>query len=381
MKKILKNVLAITVLAAALLQVSPSYASPSNDSAPTKAEQKALKLEQRIQKLDNSIIEAMDKVDRLNKKIKNSNEKITQTKKDIKQTQTEYELRKTLYEERLRDIQGESKSTFMLYADVFLSSEGMSDFIDRTTAVTQILDSDQSLMTELNDKEDKLIASKTSLKKVNTELKEDKKDLAKEMKQIKKDKKKVESKLKATKKTIKEEKAAKKAAKAAQKRAEKAVREAVKTASKDDDKQVSLSPVVNITKTSNKNDDVLNLINQKPSGGDASGLIGYAKNFLGVPYVWGGTSPSGFDCSGLMQYVYRSEGISLPRTSSQQQNSGTRISPNDVQAGDLVFFGSPAYHVGMYIGNGQWLHAPQTGDVVKIASYNPSMFSSAARVR
>ncbi|WP_227752124.1 C40 family peptidase [Viridibacillus arvi] len=380
MKKIFKNVLAITVLAAALLQVSPSYASPSNDSAPTKAEQKALKLEQKIQKIDNSIIEAMDKVDRLNKKINNSNEKITQTKKDIKQTQTEYEFRKTLYEERLRDIQGESKSAFMLYADVLLSSDGMSDFIDRTTAVTQILNSDQSLMTELNEKEDKLITSKTALDKINKELKEDKKDLAKEMKQIKKDKKKIVSKLKVTKKTIKEEKAAKKAAKAAQKRAEKAVREAVKTASNDDEKSVSLSPVVNITKTSNKND-VLNLTNQKPSGGDASGLIGYAKNFLGVPYVWGGTSPSGFDCSGLMQYVYRSEGISLPRTSSQQQNAGTRISPNDVQPGDLVFFGSPAYHVGMYIGNGQWLHAPQTGDVVKIASYNPSSFSSAARVR
>ncbi|ETT82561.1 NlpC/P60 family protein [Viridibacillus sp. FSL R5-0477] len=380
MKKIFKNVLAITVLAAALLQVSPSYASPSNGSAQTKAEQKALKLEQKIQKIDNSIIEAMDKVDRLNKKIKNSNEKITQTKKDIKQTQTEYEFRKTLYEERLRDIQGESKSEWMLYADVLLSSEGMSDFIDRTTAVTQILNSDQSLMTELNEKEDKLITSKTSLDKINKELKKDKKDLAKEMKQIKKDKKKVVSKLKATKKTIKEEKAAKKAEKAAQKRAEKAVREAVKTASNDDEKTVSLPPVVNITKTSNKND-ALNLTNQKPSGGDASGLIGYAKNFLGVPYVWGGTSPSGFDCSGLMQYVYRSEGISLPRTSSQQQNAGTRISPNDVQAGDLVFFGSPAYHVGMYIGNGQWLHAPQTGDVVKIASYNPSSFSSAARVR
>ncbi|MGE7918522.1 NlpC/P60 family protein [Viridibacillus sp. NPDC093762] len=380
MKKIFKNVLAITVLAAALLQVSPSYASPLNDSAPTKAEQKALKLEQKIQKIDNSIIEAMDKADQLNKKINNSNEKITQTKKEIKQTQKEYEFRKTLYEERLRDIQGESKSTFMLYADVLLSSEGMSDFIDRTTAVTQILNSDQSLMTELNEKEDKLITSKTSLDKINKELKEDKKDLAKEMKQIKKDKKKIVSNLKATKKTIKEEKAAKIAAKAAQKRAEKAVREAVKTASNDDEQSVSLSPVVNITKTSNKND-VLNLSNQKPSGGDASGLIGYAKNFLGVPYVWGGTSPSGFDCSGLMQYVYRSEGISLPRTSSQQQNSGTRISPNDVQPGDLVFFGSPAYHVGMYIGNGQWLHAPQTGDVVKIASYNPSSFSSAARVR
>ncbi|MBK3493531.1 C40 family peptidase [Viridibacillus sp. YIM B01967] len=378
MKKIFRNVLALTILSVALLQTSPSFASPSTQ---TKAEHKAAKLEQKIQKLDNNIIEAMDNVDQLTKKIKRSNEKIDQTKKEIKQTQTEHDLRKALYEERLRAIQGENKSTIMLYADIVLSSDGISDFIDRTTAVSQILNSDESLMTELNEKEDKLIESKTSLTKVNEELIEDKKDLAKEMKQIKKDKKKIEKKLEATKKTIKEEKAAKRAAKAAQKRAEKAVIEAEKAAASEATKPVQLAAVApNITKTSNQKD-VLNLTNQKPTGGDASGVISYAKNFLGVPYVWGGTSPSGFDCSGLMQYVYSSVGISLPRTSSQQQNTGTRVSPNDVQAGDLVFFGSPAYHVGMYIGNGQWLHAPQTGDVVKIASYNPSMFSSAARVQ
>jgi cell wall-associated NlpC family hydrolase len=63
-----------------------------------------------------------------------------------------------------------------------------------------------------------------------------------------------------------------------------------------------------------------------------------------------------------------------------QQKVGTRISPSDVQPGDLVFQGDPAHHVGMYIGGGQFIHAPETGDVVKIVSYNPSKFTSAARV-
>lgn len=81
-----------------------------------------------------------------------------------------------------------------------------------------------------------------------------------------------------------------------------------------------------------------------------------------------------------MQYVFHSVGVDLPRTAAEQQNVGTRISPNAVQPGDLVFMGTPAYHVGMYIGNGKWIQAPETGDVVKISNYNPSHFSSAARV-
>ena len=112
----------------------------------------------------------------------------------------------------------------------------------------------------------------------------------------------------------------------------------------------------------------------------ANSVIANAKQYLGVPYVWGGSTPSGFDCSGFVSYVYRSVGISLPRTSRAQQNVGTRISLSQVQPGDLVFQGSPAYHVGIYIGGGQYIHAPQTGDVVKMASFNPSKFSTASRV-
>lgn len=101
-----------------------------------------------------------------------------------------------------------------------------------------------------------------------------------------------------------------------------------------------------------------------------------AKRFLGVPYVWGGTSPSGFDCSGLTQYAYGSVGIAIPRTSRSQFGTGAYIPPNrqDLLApGDLLFFGYDAdweqiHHVGMYIGNGEFIHAPQADDVVRIAS-------------
>ena len=99
-------------------------------------------------------------------------------------------------------------------------------------------------------------------------------------------------------------------------------------------------------------------------------LIAYASNYLGLPYIWGGTTPAGFDCSGYTQYVFAHFGISLPRVSQDQQNVGTLISRANLQPGDLVFFGTPAHHVGIYIGNGNMISSPHTGDVIKIQTLN-----------
>ncbi|MFE8096236.1 C40 family peptidase, partial [Bacillus toyonensis] len=113
----------------------------------------------------------------------------------------------------------------------------------------------------------------------------------------------------------------------------------------------------------------------------AQNVIAEAKKFLGLPYVWGGTTPSGFDCSGYMQYIFKNvAGVKLPRVAREQQNAGVQIPVSEVQPGDLIFWGKPAHHVAMYIGNGQYIHAPQTGDVIKISKMNPSGVTSATRV-
>lgn len=113
--------------------------------------------------------------------------------------------------------------------------------------------------------------------------------------------------------------------------------------------------------------------------GLASEIANYAMSFVGYNYVWGGTSPStGFDCSGLMYYVLTTYGYSMKRVADDQMDQGTYVSRSDLQVGDLVFFGYGSYadHVGMYIGNGNFVHAstPTTG--VRINSLDESYYKA-----
>lgn len=117
------------------------------------------------------------------------------------------------------------------------------------------------------------------------------------------------------------------------------------------------------------------------SGASAAQVIKFAESQLGVPYVWGGTTPGkGLDCSGLIQWAYGQAGVKLPRVAEDQQNAGTKIPVNQAQPGDLLFNGNPAHHVVMAIGGGKIIEAPRTGLNVRIRGYNPSEFDSATRI-
>ncbi len=117
-----------------------------------------------------------------------------------------------------------------------------------------------------------------------------------------------------------------------------------------------------------------------PVSGRAGVAVATARAQLGKPYVWAAEGPGSFDCSGLTLYSWRAAGVSLPHSSRMQINSGTQVSRSALQPGDLVFFGSPSiHHVGIYVGGGQMIHAPQAGDVVRYASISIMNYAGATR--
>jgi len=112
----------------------------------------------------------------------------------------------------------------------------------------------------------------------------------------------------------------------------------------------------------------------------AAAAVAYAYRKIGSPYVWGATGPNAFDCSGLVQAAYRAAGIQLPRTSYAQIGAGRRVPRSELRPGDLVFFYRGISHVGIYVGNGQMIHAPHPSARVRLAPVDSMPFAGAVRV-
>ena len=152
------------------------------------------------------------------------------------------------------------------------------------------------------------------------------------------------------------------------------------TTEKMDSKPASNSNTTNNNTTTNRGDTSETKPSVSNSSSTADNIISYAKTFLGVKYVWGGSSPSGFDCSGFTSYVFKKYGYNISRTSKAQATNGTSVNKANLEKGDLVFFsssrGSSAIgHVGIYIGGGSFIHASSgSGYCVKISSLSEPFY-------
>jgi cell wall-associated NlpC family hydrolase len=315
-------------------------------------EDKKQELEKKIELLDSQIEEIIQKIDTDNKNIQQTEIEIKDSEEQLKKLEKDLEEENALFSKRVRTMYMTGKDS---YLEALLSAKGISDFASKIAAVKSIMDYDKKMLTNLNNKKLEVKAKQDILNEKNEKLLKLKVDNEEKLKNLNESKKAQSLLLEQIKN---EEQVAAQAA-----------------------VQSQIILQVNV-------DEILKQIqgNQNEMEGLSSGrkeLIKFAVKHMGIPYCWGGTSPStGFDCSGFVQFVYGNFGIRLGRTTYDQLNNGTQVSRSELIPGDLVLFGyggSP-HHVGIYVGNGSYIHSPRTGDVIRISPLDRGDFLVGVRV-
>ncbi len=354
-----------TVLAATILISSSSYTVVFADTLQQKLEKqnKELKLSQsklaesekiveklnsKIEEFDYDIENTLYEIDELNNQTEVIEEKIKQTKKEIEQIKLEMKDEKDLYNKRMSAMYISGKFSFI---EVLLGSRSLSDLFTRIQTIKKLTEIDNKLMTSLKEKQGELENSNIEMDKETEKLTNTIKILNEKMSKLQKDKEEQKKYIDAAKKEVT---AYANVVQADKKQIEKTKRLILEAKAKE----------VRAKKDSNP-------ISRGNSKVSSNAIIAYASNFLGRPYKWGGNGPNSFDCSGFTKYVFAHFGIKIPRVSRDQARAGKYVPKSQLQAGDLVFFakpGKPVHHVGIYVGNNSMIHAPQTGDVVKISS-------------
>ncbi|MDP4088290.1 MAG: NlpC/P60 family protein [Bacillota bacterium] len=307
------------------------------------------KLEIQIQELDSQIEDINDKLSQNKKDLTECQTKITKAEKDIKAADEEVQHQEELLDERMRAIYKNGSNG---YVEIVLQAKGFTDLVARVEAVNKVMAYDKNIIKVIDEKKNELKQKKLALDEQKAKIEK-----------IKADNENQKAELSKAKKT------------------QRALVDKTKGEMADFDKKINNynKLIADLNKQIEEKQRVLSRGNVVYSTND---VVNYAMTFLGVPYEWGGDGPKTFDCSGFVRYVYAHCGVYLPRTTYEQINAGTPVSRSDIQPGDLILFGTGTpHHVGMYVGNDCYIHAPQTGDVVKISLLTRTDILAIRRVR
>lgn len=397
-KKILSAAIAGMLIMTLAVPVS---ATPSQDEAAKnfrQAQEKVEELTGQIRQLNGKIETLLQKIDDNKKQMQDVKDEMDNTKKEIETSKEEIEKQEGILGKRVRELYKSGGQTS--YLSILFSAESFSDLISKIDFTGRLINLDKKVVNELQDEQEKLDKKVSELEKKNKELVEINEQTQKtvdefttqrsEQETIIAEAKEVEKQLDAelydieianaiayfdvidSSTSIEEIKSAVNnltslLGQVISPRAQEKINEYIAYGN---------SEVSRLTAEleANRGDESVPGL----PGNTGNAIVDYAMRFLGVPYVYGGSTPAGFDCSGLTSYVYRAvAGKEIGRTTYVQANAGTTISYSQLQPGDLVFtYGLD--HVGIYVGGGSYIHAPQPGQSVKISAI--TSFTKGVRV-
>ncbi|NFF82883.1 glycoside hydrolase [Clostridium botulinum] len=327
-KKFTTIIISAVILLNSISSTIPVIAAPNNLSIN--------EVIQNIQEYDSKIETNMDKLNKYKEQILEKENEIKVNEQEVEIAKKNLEQKDELLSERLRNVHmdGGFEVTPLKYLEAFFTSGNIMDAVEKVQVISQMCKSDKKLVIEAKNAEQKLNDMQKKIEKENEELQKNKDEIEKNIKELEDQKKQL-----------------------------------VDYVQENSDILIdSTSSIIPITLSSDISE-------------EARAIIKEAQKYLGIPYLWGGTTPEGFDCSGLMQYVFNSQGIEIPRVSQDQQSFAEPINLSELKPGDLVFNkSSNSTHVGLYIGDDKYLHAPHTGDVVKISTLSTSNMKYAGRI-
>jgi len=320
--------------------------------------EKKAEIDAQVKKLQEELTKLQQEIDAKVKIFKQVQADIKEVDASIVETQKRIEQRSKILSERMAAYQAQD-NTVGVYLNVVLEAKSFADLMDRVVAVKTLMDADQELV-------DQQEADKASLEQQKAILDEKQKELQKQFQELQQKESEME-----VKKAENEAKSLALKAQIATKQEEERLEAERKAAEEEAARLRALQAATPVVQATQNNDGGVpqKIVMGSGAGTASSGdAISTAKQFLGRPYVWGGSNPStGFDCSGLVQWSYKQAGVSLPRTASQQYLATQRISASEARVGDLVFFsyGSGVAHVGIYLGNNTMIDAQNNGIVIE----------------
>lgn len=323
----LKKLISILFLAALLVQPALiALAAPSYNQQIGTKKAELNDIENELAKLDRDMEITIEQYNLARINLEEAQIKLNRSRMDLAEAEKKRADQQDVLNKRLVSIY---KGGDVQIVEVILNTKDFSDLLNRLELLKLISEQDSNLLSKLAAEKDKVAAIEQELEKTNLEavkIKDEIETKKRETEWMIELKQKRLNSLSADLKELMRKEAARRAAEQAK--------------------------LINKTKSS---------VYAK-----AGTVVATALKYLGIPYVWGGASTRGLDCSGLLKCVFSVHGVSLPHYSGSQFRLGTAVPKENLAPGDAVFFGSPIHHVGIYVGGGNFIHAPRTGDVVRI---------------